>query len=200
MVILDIYCLMDNWFISYLERVVKMLIIEGTRQSGKKTLGHKLALELNLPIYNYTQSLKANGHYTVRDINKDLLEWESKAVGIYIGHPLINEYIYGPLLRKRIIPEFLNWEVRPMIKYLLTTAVVVYCRPSVEIDDPALPLYDLLLNTPLLEVRSWRYDYVTDPDAEGLLVPLKGYLQKAVLDNHHTRIGGKFRGRRRLSA
>ncbi|MCA1624146.1 MAG: hypothetical protein LC778_10165 [Acidobacteria bacterium] len=155
-----------------------MIIVEGPRQSGKTILVDTLALEFHLPIYSYSYTPVGADHYNIREIIKDVRSWTAKPTGLYDGHPLISEYIYGPILRKKILLSFKDWTVRPIIKHLSETAVIIYCRPSnIDKDDPALSLYDLILHTPLTQFRVWEYDYTADPEASKLLIPVSDFLE-----------------------
>lgn len=176
-----------------------MIIIEGPRGAGKKTLANALALEFEVPIYDYGKQLAATGHISLTEVAKDLRGWESKEPGIYVTHPLITEYIYGPLLRKRGIEEFYTWKVRPIIEYFKSVSVIIYCRPSSMISDEALPYFDLLLRTPLASFRVWEYDYESDPEAQRLKEPVASFLRKAYLDTHHRKIGSRLNGRRKIT-
>lgn len=157
-----------------------MLIIEGPRQSGKKTLASKLALEFALPTYDYSKQLSAQGHVSMAEISKDLRTWPSKELGIYTTHPLINEYIYGPMLRKRVIPEFYSWEVRPLLEFFKDNVVIIYCRSS-DNTDSAVPFFDLLFRTPLAQFRVWEYDYVVDSNANTILPSIESYIRSEIV-------------------
>jgi hypothetical protein len=168
-----------------------MIIVEGPRNSGKTTLVTNLSLAFELPEYDYEPD--GSKPYDLIKVLADVKQWPRKPTGIYDTHPLIMEYIYGPLLRKRILPEFDNLMLRDPVQFMAANAIIIYCCPSVPLDDPATAYYNLVLNSPLSVLRSWTYDYTTDPDAGALKGGIADKLYNYHLDKYHRKIGSRSR-------
>lgn len=168
-----------------------MIIAAGPREAGKTTLASTLALTLNLPIYDYSAQLSAQGKFNVPEIIKNIRDWPYEEFGIYDDHPLISEYIYGPTDRQEIAPEFYAAQVRPVIQYMWTTAVIIYCRPGNYPNSPELQAYDLLFWTPLLPARIIPYDYLQEHALNRLTSTLRALQQSMMLDRHHTLNGSR---------
>ncbi|MGH7954375.1 MAG: hypothetical protein ACREOZ_00280 [Gloeomargaritales cyanobacterium] len=171
-----------------------MIIVAGPRESGKTTLANTLALALDLPIYDYSAQLQAQGKFDVQAIIQSVRDWPYTTFGIYDDHPFISEYVYGPLDRQGILPDFHSSEIKPIIQYLWDTAVIIYCRPNyLALDDPARRAYDLLFSTPLLPARVLPYDYTQQHDLYHLMSTLRALQQSMMLDRHHVLNGHRRR-------
>jgi len=153
-----------------------MILIEGPQGAGKTTLATSMSFGLDLPIYSYNEQLQALGKYDVHSIINDVKLWGEKDFGIYQGHPFIEEYIYGPLFRREVAESFYSWEIRPVIQFMWTNSVIVYCRPrNYKDENGALAAYDLLFRTPLLPIQVWEYDYTDEHNLDKVLVSVRSY-------------------------
>ena len=127
-----------------------MIIVEGPGNSGKTTLLNQLNMQLGLEVKDpFTPH---PGDDLMEKVLDDLRSWSEPETWVYDGYPLIQEYIYGPLNRKKLARGFDNFAVRPVIGFFWSTALIVYCRPPDEYveNDPALHLYDIILDSPLI--------------------------------------------------
>lgn len=171
-----------------------MIIVIGPRQSGKTTLTNTLALTLDLPVYDYSAQLVHYGRFHVDDIIKNVRNWPDEQFGIFDDHPFISEYIYGPLDRRGVLPDFYSHQIRPVLSYIWQSAIIIYCRPStLHEDDPARQAYDLLFCTPLLTARILLFDHTNEHSLNSLISTLRSLLYTILLDRHHTVNGHKKR-------
>lgn len=127
-----------------------MIIVEGPQNSGKTTLLNQLTMDLNVQVKN--PFYPHPGDDLMEKVLEDLRSWSEPETWVYDGYPLIQEYIYGPLHRKKLARGFDSYAVRPVIRFFWTASLVVYCRPPNEYveSDPALHLYDIILDSPLV--------------------------------------------------
>lgn len=136
-----------------------MIIVEGPSNSGKTTLVNQLSTDLMMPVRDPFKGPHP-GDDLIAKVVEDLREWPTTVTSIYEGYPLIGEYIYGPLHRKRVAVGFNNYSVKPILNFFWEATLIIYCRPPEEgVQDPALLYYDFLLNFPLSRGRIIRYDY-----------------------------------------
>lgn len=114
-----------------------MIIVEGPDGSGKTTLISRLVDETGLPIHS--RACNSDGSPISGDHSRsDLFNWAihdtlnimEQAVSIYDRHPLISEYVYGPIIRKALPPEFTERRARVLIKRVASRSLVIMCRPS----------------------------------------------------------------------
>lgn len=136
-----------------------MIIVEGPLHSGKTTLVNQLVADLNMPVRDPFRGPHP-GDELIGKVLTDLREWSITETSIYEGYPLVSEYIYGPLHRKRAALGFNNYSIKPVLNFFWEATLIIYCRPPEEdIRDPALQYYDLLLSFPLSRGRVVKYDY-----------------------------------------
>lgn len=143
-----------------------MVVVEGPDKSGKSTLVYEISLQLGLPIHHAFSGYNRLGDVSSKEIISDLSSWDEKPMGVYEGHPFFHEYIYGPPNRGKISLEFMDPGIRPIINRLRTMALIIYCRPSTEMDeDSSLSRWDLLFRFPLSNFLVMEHDYV-DPQSQ----------------------------------
>lgn len=107
-----------------------MIIVEGPDGGGKTTL-----IERILAQYPRTLQLHARASEGVSGPVPDLYEWALKdlntwgqqPLSVYDRHPLISEYIYGPIVRGVMDPRFHTTSLR---RHLARRALVIVCLPS----------------------------------------------------------------------
>lgn len=84
-----------------------MILIEGPDGTGKSNLTARLLKDTGLKQAPRMSTSTGGGKANLADlVRADSLRWSQPACLIYDRHPLIGEYIYGPILRNRIVPEF----------------------------------------------------------------------------------------------
>jgi hypothetical protein len=141
-----------------------MIVIEGAQHTGKSTLANQLAASLLLPLRPNFAPYRGRGDFLLDKVIEDIHQWPSSYTGIYDGHPLINEYIYGPLQRSRLSEGFEDSCIRPIFEFFIQQSFIIYCRPPEDMitDVEALRYYDFLLRYPLIPTHCVEYDY-TNP-------------------------------------
>lgn len=109
-----------------------MIIVEGPDGGGKTTLIKQ--------ILNQYPSLKRAPRasegvagpvsdlfdWTSRDVNS----WDIRPLSVYDRHPVISEYIYGPIIRESLDERFHTSGLRRRVS---RTALVIVCLPPLEV-------------------------------------------------------------------
>lgn len=110
-----------------------MLILEGPDGGGKTTLVKRLSSELNLPVHE--RACTSDGG-PVDDLFKwayrDAVSMPDQPMAIYDRHPLISEYIYGPIARHYLLPEFRSPKAHALMRLMAAQVHVVFCIPPLE--------------------------------------------------------------------
>lgn len=108
-------------------------VIEGPDGSGKSALCYALSLATQLPLIDRHVSSKEGPR-------SKLWEWvendnHTNHMGIYDRHPLIGEYIYGPIVRGFIDPDFkLHSTFAAVYRMrLLDSATLIICLPPLSV-------------------------------------------------------------------
>lgn len=110
-----------------------MLIVEGMDGSGKTSLVERLSHDLVIPIHKRAAR-------SIEGPRKDLFEWAQLDVGtivhqtfsVYDRHPMISEYVYGPVLRDGMDDRFHSIEATSMTAHLAANSMVIFCDPGIE--------------------------------------------------------------------
>lgn len=115
-----------------------MIIIEGPDGAGKSRLIARLHEELGIPIHERAVRDKHGPSdtegstlwdWTVRDV----ASWENQDVMLYDRHPLISEYIYGPVTRGRMASGFNQPSSQGLRHKVERHAVLIVCLPPLEV-------------------------------------------------------------------
>jgi hypothetical protein len=115
-----------------------MIIIEGPDGSGKTTLVHDLQRDTSLPLH--PRFVNSDGTLTNGDANKprsvlfdrawhDACTLRQQPISIYDRHPLVSEYVYGPIVRGELPEGFESGKARDAVYTMATQSLVVLCRP-----------------------------------------------------------------------
>ena len=112
----------------------KVIIIEGSDGSGKDKLIEKLLKDFGpLQLQLGPRAVKSSQEGPVDDLARwtirDLQEWPLvETTRVYNRHPLISEFVYGPLLRGHEAPGMR--QVRDVaLATMYRDALVVWCSP-----------------------------------------------------------------------
>jgi hypothetical protein len=109
-----------------------MLIVEGPDGSGKTTLARKLSKDLGMPVA--PRAVAADTTALV-----DIARWTEDNVDkgfqytIFDRHRLISEPIYGPVLRGRQDPKFIDmgWMSDMVWRFYASKPILIYCLPDI---------------------------------------------------------------------
>lgn len=110
-----------------------MIVVEGCDGSGKTHLVKQLEGWTGLPIH-------ARASDSIAGPRLDLFEWAAHDVysmttqplSIYDRHPMISEYIYGPIIRNTIDFRFLGYRGSQMSKLFAQHVLLIHCDPGMD--------------------------------------------------------------------
>lgn len=113
-----------------------MIILEGPDGSGKSTL-QKSLLEAGFeagPRAVTSEGGVIDRENLVQWVWEDLMTWRSpdQQLRVYDRHPLVSEYIYGPIVRGDVAPGMLSPFAREMGHWFVRNALVIFCLPPLE--------------------------------------------------------------------
>jgi GTPase SAR1 family protein len=112
-----------------------MVIVEGPDGSGKTSLIKKLQTDLNIPIHErfcHSDGTPIQGESRsslFTHAYQDTISLDEQPVSLYDRHCLISEYVYGPIIRGELPPEFDSPQATRMIKRLASASLLVLCMP-----------------------------------------------------------------------
>lgn len=106
----------------------QVILIEGPDGSGKTTLLKRLADFYPSIAIHARASEGVNG--PVKDLyewaHDDVWSWGQQPLSFYDRHPLISEYIYGPIIRGTMDARF---HTTPLVRRVAHRALVIVCLP-----------------------------------------------------------------------
>ena len=110
-----------------------MIIVEGPDGSGKTMLLETLMAQYpSIPLHDRASRSGPDGG-PVDDLYgwamRDIRSWRDDPVQFYDRHPLVSEYIYGPIIRGSVDYRFLN---TPYRRFLERRALTIVCLPPLE--------------------------------------------------------------------
>lgn len=108
-----------------------MILVEGMDGSGKSGMVTRISEKLKIPIHQRAAT-SAGG-----PIN-NLYEWVTEDVqslrwqpfSVYDRHPLVSEYIYGPITRQHVDPRFYTSHAQALTGIFAPSVLVVFCDPG----------------------------------------------------------------------
>jgi hypothetical protein len=109
-----------------------VIILEGMDGTGKSNLLGTLSKDLMIPVHKRASS-STGGPV------KNLWEWAYDDVmtmyrqrfQIYDRHPLVSEYIYGPIIRQDMDERFYSMEGSRLCTLFRESVLVIYCDPGI---------------------------------------------------------------------
>lgn len=111
-----------------------MIIVEGPDGAGKSTLVKKIVDRYNIPVHpRFVDSDGPKDHTAVYEaVVEDMKALHTIPICIYDRHPLISEYVYGPIVRRELHHEWQTPVSRLMRSMLAENCLVVWCLPDVQ--------------------------------------------------------------------
>jgi hypothetical protein len=110
-----------------------MIVVEGVDGTGKSNLVEWLHKATNLPKHERAATSLGGPIDSLWDwaVN-DVESWTTQPLSIYDRHPLISEYIYGPIVRNKLPPEFLRPTAAGLLNRMAKLGLVIFCMPDLE--------------------------------------------------------------------
>lgn len=110
-----------------------MIVIEGPDGAGKSTLAEVLSVKFNLPMHERASDSVAG---PVDNLFKwaydDVVSMPDREISVYDRHPLLSEYVYGPIVRSTLPEGFTTTTAHRLIRMMAASVLVVLCRPPSE--------------------------------------------------------------------
>jgi hypothetical protein len=112
--------------------VVQVIIVEGPDGAGKTTLIGRLCQDLGL--IKRGKFVKSNGDGSgtndlFGDAYVDVVNQPDMGMMIYDRHPMISEYVYGPIVRGNLPPDFCTPQAHATLRLMAKQVLVVWCLP-----------------------------------------------------------------------
>lgn len=63
---------------------------------------------------------------------RDVRTWNQQPLAVYDRHPLVSEYIYGPIIRNHVDPKFIRAGTAPVMRDFLNNSLLIFCLPNFE--------------------------------------------------------------------
>lgn len=107
-----------------------MIIVEGPDGAGKTNLVEYLASQFDLVRHERASHGVDGPVANLFDwAYNDVCSMPDQPLAVYDRHPLISEYIYGPICRSTLPPGFVTTTAHLMIRTMAQSVLVVLCRP-----------------------------------------------------------------------
>lgn len=109
-----------------------MILLEGPDGAGKTTLRDRLKKDLHLPLG--PRACTSTGG-PVDDLlawaYRDIQSWgrDSQFIKLYDRHPMVSEYVYGPLIRGKKAPGFDTGTAHGLHQFLVRNTFTIFCLP-----------------------------------------------------------------------
>lgn len=110
-----------------------MIVLEGVDGSGKSSLAARLTEDLQLPLHaRASDSTKGPVERLWSWAWNDVITWAKQPLAIYDRHPLVSEYIYGPITRGHIDSSFVDVEGFSLSRIFRENSIIIFCDPGLE--------------------------------------------------------------------
>lgn len=110
-----------------------MIIVEGPDGAGKSTLVGQLAEEFNLPVHERASHGRDGPVSNLFEwAQNDVVSMPYQPLSIYDRHPLISEYVYGPICRATLPPGFATPNAQLLLRMMAPRVLVVMCKAPQE--------------------------------------------------------------------
>lgn len=110
-----------------------MIVLEGPDGSGKTTLLKQLAEHYSTSLVVHeraSEGVKGPVDDLYQWAHDDLYSWLIQPLSLYDRHPLVSEYIYGPVIRGSIDPRFFH---SPLRRLFARRALTIVCLPPQDV-------------------------------------------------------------------
>ncbi len=172
-----------------------MIILEGIDGSGKTSLAKRLCRDLGLPIHERaSHSITGPVPDPFGWAEKDIKSWYDQPLSIYDRHPMISEFIYGPIVRGTIDPRFHQDDV--LYNLFCDGSLVIFCDvtfdtviDNLEDDEQMFGVIDhaaalhLVYRTYALQFAGMKttWDYTVESESPGPVNAYEEIKQKCLL-------------------
>jgi GTPase SAR1 family protein len=110
-----------------------VIVVEGMDGSGKSSLVARLTHDLQVPLHpRASDSVGGPVKNLWQWAWDDVIHWEDSELSIYDRHPLVSEYIYGPVTRGSMDPVFVGVESQSLYRIFQENCLIIFCDPGVE--------------------------------------------------------------------
>lgn len=110
-----------------------MIVVEGPDGAGKSTLVRKLVDEFSLPVHERaSEGVSGPVDNLYEWAHRDVVSMSDQPLSIYDRHPLLSEYVYGPICRSKLPPGFTTTNAHLLVRMMAPRVLVVLCRPPSE--------------------------------------------------------------------
>lgn len=113
----------------------QVIVLEGPDGAGKTQLAQRLSEDLGLPLAQKFVKSDGEGSGTndlFGEAYRDVVTMMDKPPMIYDRHPLISEYVYGPIVRGILPPDFVMPQAHAMLRLLAEQVHVIWCLPALQ--------------------------------------------------------------------
>lgn len=115
--------------------VSPIIVVEGPDGSGKSSLIRRLAEDFGLRVHEKASDSVTGpkGDMSVWAYRDVTTQRDHQLVEIYDRHPLISQYIYGPIAREYLEPNMQSATMHLAIRMLAKQCLVIMCLPPVDV-------------------------------------------------------------------
>jgi hypothetical protein len=107
------------------------IIVEGMDGSGKSGMVTRIADRLRIPIHERAcKSTEGPVDKLYEWATEDVMSLRWQPFSVYDRHPLISEYIYGPITRQSVSPQFYTPHAAGLSRLFADAVLVVFCDPG----------------------------------------------------------------------
>jgi energy-coupling factor transporter ATP-binding protein EcfA2 len=110
-----------------------MIVVEGCDGTGKSTLVRTLAKVLDVSIHE--RACTSEGGPVSRLMHwayDDVCTMAEQEFAVYDRHPLISEFVYGPIVRSKLPTGFDGNATHNLIRMMAKEVLVVWCQPPLD--------------------------------------------------------------------